>query len=210
MAYLVLVRHGISDWNVKGLWTGWTDIEMNEQGLEDIKKMAPHLTDIQFHSAHVSKLKRAQQTLNLLKEHLGIQDLPTKIHGALNERHYGIYTGLNKWEVKEKVGEEEFQKIRRSWDHPIPEGETMAAVHARVVPYFEQEILQELKDGKNVLVSAHGNSLRALVKHLEQLTDDQLKELEVGLGEVRVYEFDNDGKVVSSHIRGENPNKGKV
>lgn len=210
MAYLILVRHGISDWNVQGLWTGWTDVELNEKGLEDAKNMAQHIQDIPLHSAHTSELKRAQQTLELIKKHLKLEDLPTKVHGALNERHYGIFTGKNKWQVKEEVGEEEFQKIRRSWDHPIPEGETMAAVHKRVVPYFEEQILNELKEGKNVLVSAHGNSLRALVKHLENLDDEKLKELEVGLGEVRIYEINEDGKITSSQIRGENPNKGKV
>ena len=210
MAYLVLVRHGKSEWNEKGLWTGWTDVDLNEEGQSDARSMAKLLKDIPLHSAHTSKLKRAQQTLDIIKRDLELSGIPTFENEALNERHYGIYTGKNKWEVKDQVGEEEFQKIRRSWDHPIPEGENMKAVHSRVVLYYEEQILEELGKGKNVIVAAHGNSLRALVKELENLSEEELSGLEVGLGEVRIYQINENGEVISKEIRGENPDKGKV
>jgi 2,3-bisphosphoglycerate-dependent phosphoglycerate mutase len=210
MAYLILVRHGKSEWNELGLWTGWEDVELNETGKEDAKRAGESLIDIDIHVAHTSNLKRAQQTLEIIKEHVGKKDIPTHPHQALNERHYGIYQGKNKWQIKDEVGEDTFHKIRRSWDHPIPEGETMADVHGRVVPHYEEIILKDLKEGKNVIVAAHGNSLRALVKHLENLSNEELANLEFGIGEVYIYEIDSEGKVVSKQIRAENPNKGKV
>jgi len=148
--------------------------------------------------------------LDLIKHDLEASGIPTIEDEALNERHYGEYAGKNKWEVKELVGEEEFQKIRRSWNHPIPGGETMEDVYKRVVPYYEEKILEELKEGKNVIVAAHGNSLRALVKHLENLSEGELMDLEVGLGEVRIYQISDSGEVAAREIRGENPNKGKI
>ena len=151
---------------------------------------------------------RAIQTLDYMKETLG--DIPTEIDPALRERSYGIYTGKNKWQVKEEVGEEEFQRIRRSWDHPIPEGENLKQVYERVVPYFEKRILPDLKAGKNVLVSAHGNSLRALVKRLDNISDETISELEIGTGEVYIYDFDGEGNIVNKEVRASNPNKGKV
>lgn len=210
MAYLVLVRHGKSSWNEKGLWTGWNDIDLNEEGQKDASNMAKHLKDIPLHSSHVSTLKRARQTLDIIKKDLGLSHIPTYPHEALKERNYGALGGKNKWQVKEEIGEEEFQKVRRSWDHPIPEGETLKDVHSRVVPYYEEKILKELKEGKNVIVAAHGNSLRALVKHLEKLDEEEILDLEIGIGEVRVYQINEDGDVVSKEIRAENPDKGKV
>lgn len=114
MAYLILVRHGKSEWNEKGLWTGWNDVDLNEEGQQDARNMAQQLKGIPLHSAHTSKLKRAQQTLEIIKKDLEAVNIPTIEHEALNERHYGEYAGKNKWEVKDTIGEEEFQKIRRS------------------------------------------------------------------------------------------------
>lgn len=210
MAYLALVRHGKSEWNALGLWTGWTDVELNEEGREDARRAAESLRDITFHVTKTSKLKRAKQTLEVIKEVLNLAHIPTTEHEALNERHYGIYTGKNKWQVKEEVGDETFQKIRRSWDHPIPEGETMQDVHARVVKHFDEEVLKDLKEGKNVLIAAHGNSLRALVKYLDNLSHEELAELEFGIGEVYLYEINDDGKVISKQVRAENEMKGKI
>jgi 2,3-bisphosphoglycerate-dependent phosphoglycerate mutase len=136
--------------------------------------------------------------------------VPTIQTAALNERNYGVYTGKNKWEVKEEVGEEEFQNIRRGWEHPIPEGETMKKVYERVVPFYEKEVLPLLKEGKNVILAAHGNSLRALVKYLENLSIDDLMALEFGIGEAYVYDIDETGKVVKKEIRAKNPLAGKI
>jgi 2,3-bisphosphoglycerate-dependent phosphoglycerate mutase len=210
MASLVLVRHGKSEWNELGLWTGWNDVELHEDGKLDARKMAEHLLDLEIHLAHTSKLKRAKDTATIILEALNLKDIPLHEHEALNERHYGIHAGKNKWQVKEEVGDDEFQNIRRGWDHPIPEGETLKQVHDRAVPYFEENILPQLKEGKNVLIAAHGNSLRALTKYLCKLSDEEVCNLEIGIGEVHIYEFDSDGNVLSSVIKGKNPDKGKI
>jgi 2,3-bisphosphoglycerate-dependent phosphoglycerate mutase len=201
MAYLVLVRHGQSEWNALGLWTGQEDVALTDQGRAEARKAAKHLRDIKLHKAHTSTLSRAQQTLEEIKEALQHTELETVHHDALNERHYGDYQAKNKWDIKEQIGEEEFTKLRRNWDYPVPNGETLKDVHARVLPYFERHILQDLKNGKNVIVAAHGNSLRALMKHLDQLADDRVHELEIGTGEVHVYEISEDGTVIGKEIR---------
>lgn len=209
MAWLILVRHGKSEWNAKGLWTGWTDVPLNEEGKEEGRKAGEALRDIEIHHAYVSNLMRAKETLDEIKKVIQ-NDLEPIAHEALNERHYGVYTGKNKWEVKEEVGEETFQSIRRGWDTPIPEGESLKQVHARAVPYYESEILPKLKTGKNVILVAHGNTLRAIIKHLEELSDLAVQELEVGTGEIYCYDLDPQGKVIRKEIRSSNPNKGKV
>jgi 2,3-bisphosphoglycerate-dependent phosphoglycerate mutase len=201
MAYLVLVRHGQSEWNALGLWTGQEDVALSEQGVKDAQQAAEHLRDIELHKAHTSSLSRAQQTLEEIKSALQHTELETVAHKALDERHYGDYQAKNKWEIKDEVGEEEFTKLRRTWDHPVPNGETLKDVHARVLPYYEKYILQDLRQGKNVIVAAHGNSLRALMKHLDEVADDKVHELEIGVGGVHVYEISEDGTVISKEIR---------
>jgi 2,3-bisphosphoglycerate-dependent phosphoglycerate mutase len=209
MAKLVLVRHSKSEWNALGKWTGWTDVDLNEEGRNDAVRTAESLKDITFDQAFTSKLKRAQQTLEIILKEINQPEVPTTQTEALNERDYGIYTGKNKWEVKEEVGEEEFQNIRRGWEHPIPEGETMKRVYERVVPFYENDVLPLLKTGKNVILAAHGNSLRALVKYLEDLSIDELVALEFGIGEAYVYNIDTEGKVTHKEIRAKNPLAGK-
>ena len=201
MAYLVLVRHGQSEWNALGLWTGQEDVALTEQGREEARKAAEHLRDIELHKAHTSSLSRAQQTLEEIKSALSHGELETAQHKALDERHYGDYQAKNKWDIKEQIGDEEFTKLRRNWDHPVPNGETLKDVHSRVLPYFEEHILQDLREGKNVIVAAHGNSLRALMKHLDEIDDDKVHELEIGTGEVVVYQINEDGLVLAKHIR---------
>jgi len=201
MAYLVLVRHGQSEWNALGLWTGQRDVALTERGKEEARKAAEHLHDISFHKAYTSKHSRAHQTLHEIKTALNYTELETVPHEALNERDYGDYTAKNKWEIAEQLGEEEFTKLRRNWDYPVPNGETLKDVHARVIPYYESHILHDLKQGKNIILSGHGNSLRALMKHLEQYADDKVHELEIGTGEVVVYEISEDGQVISKTIR---------
>ena len=209
MAKLILVRHGTSEWNALGLWQGWTDIPLAQKGKEDALRAAESLRGIRIDRAYTSVLKRAKETWEIMKDALGIAP-PTVEHQALNERHYGIYQGKNKWQVKEDVGEEEFQRIRRSWDHPIPEGETLEDVYKRIVPYYQEHILPDLMAGKNVALTAHGNSLRALVKHLEDLSIAEVLKLEFGIGEAYVYTIDEKGKVAGKEIRAANPDIGKV
>lgn len=209
MAYLVLVRHGKSEWNEKGLWTGWRDIPLAQKGVEEAQSTGEQLKDIHFDYAYTSALMRAQQTLAEMLRVL-TQTPPITNNQALNERNYGDYTEKNKWDIQKEVGEEEFQKIRRSWDYPPPNGESLKMVYDRVIPYFESEILPHLKDDKNVIIAAHGNSLRALVKYLENLSEDEIASLEIGTGEAYVYTLDENGKVTNKEIRGANPQTGKV
>ena len=202
MAKLILVRHGKSSWNKLGLWTGHTDVDLTEEGHVEAERAGELIRDIEIHHAHVSFLKRTHQTLDGIKRALGRDDIEPQMHAALNERHYGVHTGKNKWEIKEAVGEEEFTKIRRNWDHFIPEGETLKDVHARVVPYYEDEIKPQLTSGKNVLVVSHGNTLRALVKHLEDISEELICNVEIGTGEVLCYEVAMNGSVTDKEIRG--------
>lgn len=200
MAYLVLVRHGQSEWNALGLWTGQEDVALTDQGKAEARAAAEHLREMTLHKAYASGLSRAQQTLEEIKSALEHTELETTHHHALNERHYGDYQAKNKWDIKDSIGEEDFTKLRRSWDHPVPNGETLKDVHARVLPYYEETILEDLKEGKNVIVAAHGNSLRALMKHLEEVDDSNVHELEIGTGEVVMYEIDEAGTMVSKQV----------
>ena len=210
MAHLILVRHGKSEWNKSGLWTGWTDIGLVEEGLEEARRAGEAIKDLHIDTVHVSDLKRTHETWREMQHVLGLHDLAPRVHTALKERSYGVYTGKNKWQVKDEVGEEEFKKIRRSWNHPIPEGETMKDVHDRAVPYYEKHILPELKQGKNVLIVGHGNTLRALVKYLEKMGEEGVSDLEFGTGEAYIYKVDEKGEVVGKEIRAANPDKLKV
>lgn len=210
MAKLVLVRHGLSEYNKLGIWSGWENPSLAPEGFEQAKTTADQLKDIHFDVAFTSAQTRCVQTLNTIKEVLGQEDLPTKETMAIRERNYGDYNKKNKWEVKEQIGEEEFEKLRRGWDYPPPNGESLKMVYDRAVPYYETEILPELKIGKNVLVSSSGNALRALVKYLENIPDEKVADLEIGTGEAYVYEINESGEVVGKEIRGENENRGKV
>lgn len=197
MAQLVLVRHARSEWNAKGMWTGWTDIGLSEHADEEVAALATQLPPIEFHIAYTSTLRRATETLRKLKERLGITNLSTMAHEALNERNYGAFTGKNKWEVRAEIGEEAFQRLRRGWDVPVPDGESLKDVYDRVVPYYENTILPVIEEGKNVLIVAHGNSLRALMKHLEGLDEAAVADAEIGVAEARIYEVDPAGRILS-------------
>ena len=158
------------------------------------------MKDIKFDLAYTSSLIRAKQTLEEIEKVFGV-NLATFENSALKERDYGNYTGKNKWSILKELGEEGFKKLRRGWDVPISNGETLKDVYNRVVPYYESKILTKLKGGKNVLISAHGNSLRALVKYLDGLSDSDVESLEIATGEVIVYRMNNDGKVTSKEVR---------
>lgn len=206
MAKLILARHGKSAYNKLGLWTGHTDVDLDEDGHIEAECAGRALCGVTIHHAHVSNLKRTHQTLDGIKRGLGLgaDDLVPVKHHALNERHYGIHTGKNKWEVKESVGEEEFRKIRRHWDHPIPEGETLKDVHDRVAPYYEESVKPDLLAGRNVIIVAHGNTLRALVKYLEDIAEEQIADLEIGTGEVYCYDINAEGNITGKEVRGAN------
>lgn len=209
MAKLTLIRHTKSEWNALGLWTGWTDVPLAKEGRVQAKTTAEHVRDLPIDRAYTSTLKRVKETWDIVQKTLG-WDVPTSEDAALNERHYGIYTGKNKWEIQKQVGEAEFKRIRRSWAHPIPEGETLEDVYDRTVPFFEKEVLPQLKAGKNIALIASGNSLRALVKRLETLSEEEVLNLEFGIGEAYIYDIDETGTVVGKEIRAANPKRGKI
>jgi 2,3-bisphosphoglycerate-dependent phosphoglycerate mutase len=210
MAYLILVRHGKSEWNALGLWTGWRDVELNAEGHAEARAAGEALRGLRLDVGYTSKLKRAQETLADIQEVLDLPNLPVVEAGELNERDYGDLTAKNKWDIQKQYGDEQFLKWRRSWDYPVPGGETLKDVYARVAPYYDAHILPDLKAGKNVIVAAHGNSLRALVKHLEGIPDAEIPKLEIGTGEVYVYQVDANGKITGKEVRAANPNAGKV
>ncbi|MBI5448729.1 2,3-diphosphoglycerate-dependent phosphoglycerate mutase [Candidatus Gottesmanbacteria bacterium] len=200
-SYLVLVRHGESEWNARGLWTGMTDVHLTQKGRQEAELAAGLLLDISFHIYFTSTLVRTRETLDVIAERLKVKDMPVVRHRSLDERHYGIYTGQNKWEVKKAVGEAEFLKIRRSWDYPIAGGESLKDVHDRVIPYYQSTIQAHIRSEKNVLIVAHGNSLRALVKHLENVSDEKIADVEIATGEILIYQISPQGHVLRKERR---------
>lgn len=201
MAYLVLVRHGTSEYNEKGLWAGWDNPKLTEKGEEDARTAGEHLKDIHFDHAYTSDLLRHKETLRIILEVSKQPDVPHTESNALKERDYGDFTAKNKWEVKKELGETEFLKLRRGWDYPVPNGESLKQVYEREVPYYESTILPQLKEGKNVIIAGSGNNLRALVKYIEDVPDDQINNIEIAPGEVYVYEINETGEVTHKEIR---------
>ncbi len=199
MGRLILVRHGVTDWNKISKWQGLTDIPINDEGKKQARLAAQALKNIRIDKAYTSKLSRTIQTYHQICDVLELS-CPTSAEPAFNERDYGEYTGENKWEVHRQIGDEEFLKLRRGWSYPIPRGETLKDVYHRVVPFFEEKVLPDLKVGQNILVVSSGNTLRALIKYLEKIKVDDLTELELGFGEVKVYDFGPDGEVKSKKI----------
>lgn len=201
MSKLILVRHGQSEYNAKDLWTGWIDVPLTELGKIEAKKAGEEIKDLKIDVVFVSDLIRSKQTWEEMAKVLDLEDLVTIEAPEIKERSYGDLAGLNKWEVKKKYGNEQWLKWRRSWDEPIPNGETLKNVYDRVVPYYQKTILPLLKAGKNVLLSDHGNSLRALVKYLDNISNNEIYTLEIPTGTVYLYEIDSNGKIVSKEIR---------
>ncbi len=197
---LVLVRHGQSEWNLKNLFTGWKDPGLTEQGVEEAKQAGVRLKseNLKFDVAFTSNLSRAQRTLDLMLDELGQADLETIKDQALNERDYGDLTGLNKDDAREKWGDEQVHIWRRSFDVPPPGGESLKDTLERVLPYYEEKIVPEIKAGKNVIVAAHGNSLRSLIMELEGLSSEEILARELGTGMPIIYRF-NDDLSVASH-----------
>jgi 2,3-bisphosphoglycerate-dependent phosphoglycerate mutase len=192
---LILVRHGESEWNLKNLFTGWRNPDLTEKGIGEARgagerlKKAGLLPDAYFTSA----LRRAQHTLDLILEVLGITEVTITRSKLLNERDYGDLAGLNKDDARAKWGEEQVLIWRRSYDVPPPGGESLKDTAARTLPYFDAEILPLLKAGKTVLVAAHGNSLRSIVMSIEKLTPEQILKRELATGEPVVYKIGADG-----------------
>lgn len=201
---LVLVRHGQSEWNAKNLFTGWKNPDLTPLGVEEARRAGRELKklDILFSVGFTSALVRAQHTIDLIFEELGQPNVPTIKDRALNERHYGDLSGLNKDEARDKWGEEQVRLWRRSYDVPPPGGESLKDTVARVVPFYVQRILPPVMRGERVLVAAHGNSLRALCMVLEQMTPESVTTLELATGVPIIYLLNADSTVASKTVLG--------
>ena len=196
---LVLVRHGQSDWNLKNLFTGWRDVDLTEQGVAEAREAGRKLKaqGIKFDVAFTSALKRAQRTLDLMLTELGQTTIPIFRNQALNERDYGDLVGLNKDDARKKWGEEQVHIWRRSYDVAPPGGESLKDTLARTLPYYVTDILPRVLRGERVLVSAHGNSLRALVMVLDKHTPESITKLNLETGVPMVYRLNADSTVAS-------------
>ena len=223
MGVLILVRHGESIWNLENRFTGWVDISLSKKGIQEAKKAGKLLSNYNFDIAFTSRLFRAQHTLFYIldinkqcNKYLMIHD--RKIYNrftkrkedkdllyiyyseALNERNYGDLQGLNKEETRQKFSSEQVYKWRRSFDIAPPKGESLKDTMKRTLPYFKSKIFTEIKKGNTVLIAAHGNSLRAIVKFVENISDESIPHLELETGVPYVYEFDKEGKLKSKKI----------
>ncbi len=194
MPQLVIVRHGQSQWNLENRFTGWIDVDLAPKGIKEAHVAGQKLRDYQFDMAFTSALKRAQRTLEIILKEMGT-DIPVVRNEALNERMYGDLQGMNKDEARKQFGREQVHVWRRSFDIPPPGGESLKLTARRVLPYFETEIVPHLKTGRNILIAAHGNSLRALVMSLEKLTPEQILKTEIPTGRPRLYELSKDLEV---------------
>jgi len=196
MPNLVLIRHGQSQWNLENRFTGWIDQPLSPKGEEEAKEAGEKLKGMKFDKAFTSILQRAKNTYNIAVKTAGL-NIPVEEDKALNERMYGDLQGMNKDECRVKYGAEQVQIWRRSYDICPPGGESLKTTAERVLPYYHTKIEPELKDGKNILIVAHGNSLRALIMYLEKLSGEEIVKVEIPTGVPILYELDNDLNVVS-------------
>ena len=195
---LLLVRHGQSEWNEKNLFTGWEDPGLTKKGEDEAQNAGLLIKELGINFDHLftSALIRAQLTGSIILNEIGQNEIPTTKNQALNERFYGDLQGLNKDECREKWGEEKVQMWRRSYEMGPPGGETLKETGERVVPYFKEEINPLISKGKNILIAAHGNSLRSLIKFLDNVSDEDIVKLEIPTGAPIHYIFNEDGNVI--------------
>ena len=225
MVHLVLIRHGQSEWNSQNKFTGWVDIDLSDKGKKEAKTAGELIINenLKFDYYFSSFQKRAINTLKLIHETIGVKNIKFEEAWQLNERHYGALTGLNKEEMKKKLGEKKIHEFRRSWSlkpenldknnayHPlnidkyknipkknIPDTESLEDTYNRVIPYFESKILKLLKLEKSILVAAHGNSIRALCKYLFKISNENISNLEIPTGNPLVIDFDKSLKVIKA------------
>ncbi len=197
MARMVLLRHGESQWNLENRFTGWVDVPLSPKGEEEARMAGRKLIGFRFDRAYVSVLKRAIDTLRIVLEGIGQTDIPIEKDQALNERMYGELQGLNKAETIAKFGEHQVKLWRRSYDVRPPGGESLKDTAERALPYYERRIRPDLMAGKTILVTAHGNSLRALVMYLDRLSHEEVLELNIPTGVPLLYEFNSSGAVLT-------------
>lgn len=206
MPNLVLLRHGESQWNLENRFTGWVDIPLSPKGEEEARQAGEKLKSFKFDKAYTSVLKRANDTLYIVLKIIGQENIPIEYDKALNERHYGALQGLNKADIGRQYGEEQLKIWRRSYDVAPPKdktelnpdgiSESLKDTAARTLPYFESKILPDIRAGKNVLVAAHGNSLRSIVMKLDNLSKEEVLELNIPTGVPLLYVYDDNGNIV--------------
>jgi D-lactate dehydrogenase len=203
MGKLLVCRHSESEWNATGQWTGITDVHLDEKGFKESAKLGLKVKslNIPIDIGYCSEQIRTRETIEGILNASQMFDVDIVRSGAINERDYGDYTGKNKWEMKEQLGEEHFNDIRRGWDVEVPNGETLKMVYERVIPFYKNEIMPLLKEGKNVLLVAHGNSIRALMKYIESIQDSDVGNLEMIFGEILIYDVDDNGLSKSKEIQ---------
>lgn len=198
MAKLVLLRHGLSLWNKKNVFTGWIDIDLSAEGRKEAHKAGRKIrqSGIFFDKAYTSVLCRAYHTLDIVLKEIGQMDIPVRKNKALNERMYGDLQGKNKDDMREKFGAEQVHLWRRSFTVRPPHGESLSDTCKRTLPYYKKYIEKDLREGKNVLVAAHGNSLRSIVKHIEKLTGEQIVKVEIPTGVPYIYDMEKKGRAL--------------
>lgn len=201
MGMFIVARHHESEWNAKGLWTGSRDTHLTERGFAGSAQMGLLISDIKIDQSFASTQLRSLETLSGMLGAMQQFSVPLTRSSALNERDYGDYTGKNKLEMKELLGDEAFEHLHRDWDYPVPNGETLKVVYERVVPYFLSHILPQLQAGKNVLLVSHGNAIRSLMKYLEQISDEGVSDIEMLFGSVLIYTLDTEGHMQSKIVR---------
>ena len=190
MARLILIRHGQSVWNAENRFTGWTDVDLSDKGVIEAEEAGNELRNEKIDVVHTSDLIRAKRTADIVMQHnVSSNDTVTKSDWRLNERNYGALQGLDKAKTAEKHGAEQVQIWRRSFDVAPPEGESLEMTAERTIPYFEEEVLPDLESGGNVLVSAHGNSLRSIVMHIEGISPNDIVSFEIKTGVPRYYDY---------------------
>jgi len=197
---LVIVRHTESEWNAMSKWTGTTDVHITNKGRKEAAQIGEIIKDVTFDKVFVSEQVRTHETARIIAA-TAKKSLKFEISSAINERDYGVLTGKNKWEIKDEVGEEEFNSIRRGWDHSIENGETLKTVYERAVPFYKDTIVPLLSAGKNVLIVAHGNSIRSLMKYIESISDEDIETTEMIFGTALIYTVDNSGKQLNKQAR---------
>ncbi|MEQ1561707.1 MAG: pyruvate kinase, partial [Nitrospira sp.] len=201
MGKLIIARHQESEWNKLGKWTGTRDRHLTDVGFEKSEDMGLLIKDLKIDYAFASMQVRSIETLSCMLNVCNILNLPTEHSSNLNERDYGDYTGKDKEDMEKLLGEEEFKRLRRGWDYPIPNGETLKMVYERVVPFFLEKILPIINQDKNVLVVGHGNSMRTLVKYIENISDEEIANVEFPFSKVVVYDLDSEGHMLNKEIK---------
>jgi 2,3-bisphosphoglycerate-dependent phosphoglycerate mutase len=198
MSTLVIVRHGQSEWNLKNLFTGWANVDLTSTGIHEAEFAGIVLKPYIFNIAYTSVLNRAIDTLDIILHEIG-QEIPIVQDKALNERNYGKLQGLNKAEVGAQYGAQQLMAWRRSFTEVPPGGESLENTYQRVIPYYEREIAPKLKEGQNILIVAHGNSLRALMMYLEHISQEDISHIDLATGAPRLYEFAADLTLTNVH-----------